>query len=90
MPRKGAREQASEALKDCIRYGSLPRQVRHKADQAVSRLEQSIIHARNTAEQRDQLLAALERAVTEAVADDLDDWFANAKAAIASVESGHG
>ncbi|WP_157889309.1 hypothetical protein [Chromobacterium subtsugae] len=86
MAHKGAREQAVEALQDCIRYGSLPRQVRHKTEQAVSRLEQSIIHARNTAEQRDQLLAALERAVAEAVADDLDDWFANAKAAIAAVK----
>lgn len=40
------------------------------------------------AHQRDQLLAALRRAVDEAVADDLDEWFANAKATIAEVEAG--
>lgn len=30
-----------------------------------------------------ELLAALQRAIDEAVADDLDDWFANARAVIA-------
>jgi hypothetical protein len=34
-------------------------------------------------ERVDQLTAALQRAVDEAVADDLDDWYANARAVLA-------
>lgn len=46
-------------------------------------IDEALVKELELIAQRDELLAALQRAIDEAVADGMDDWHANAKAAIA-------
>lgn len=55
----------------------------NEATQIAKRGYSEIIALR---QQRDQLLTAIKLAVSEAVADSLDDWYANAQSVIAAVE----
>jgi hypothetical protein len=52
-----------------------------------SSLEAADQAMQNAADVQAQLVEALQRAINEAVADDLDDWFSNARAALSAARA---